>query len=673
MLWPEARRVTTLAVMCFLGCAAGRAEGAGEQPAGRYFTIRVVDDATGRGVPLVRLRTVHDVSYYTDSNGIVAFHEPGLTGKKVFFHVESDGYEFPKDGFGSRGRALDVQPGAEATLRIQRLNIAERLYRVTGGGIYRDSVLVGVPVPLKKPVLNGDVLGCDSVLTAVYRGRLYWFWGDTSRPGYPMGNFDASGATSSLPGSGGLDPDLGVDFEYFVDQTGFARRMAPVPGKGPTWLGGACVLREADGRERLITTYSKIESPMRTYERGWAEFDDEAAEFRRVKTYPVDAPAQPRGHPFRVDGGQREWFYFGSPLPLTRVEAGIDRQLDIDAYEAFTCATPDPTSSEPGVERGPDGAVRYRWRNGVAPSFQREQDDLKRRDLLAETETLVNPRDAETGKPWLLHSGSTYWSPYRQRWVVICGENFGTSLLGETWYAEGDTPVGPWVYARKIVSHEKYSFYNPKQHPEFAKEDGRIIYFEGTYTKWLSGAEATPRYDYNQIMYKIDLDDPRLILPVAVYDLAPPGRPQRLGTCEIARREGITRPCEVVFFTPDRPGPGTVPVYGTASAGEGSRLRIGMHGNPAAESAPPLFHAIRAGAAVSPAAVVALYEFRSANGDARAYGTSDEAPAGFTRSQEPLCFVWPSPTRLRFTPGAPPGSEEVWGPPAGDKKAAPRS
>ena len=33
----------------------------------RYFKIRVADDRTGRGVPLVELRTVHGTRYVTDS------------------------------------------------------------------------------------------------------------------------------------------------------------------------------------------------------------------------------------------------------------------------------------------------------------------------------------------------------------------------------------------------------------------------------------------------------------------------------------------------------------------------------------------------------------------------------------------------------------------------------
>lgn len=43
-----------------------------------YFKITVVDEETGRGVPLVELKTTSRVRSYTDSNGIVAFYEPEL-------------------------------------------------------------------------------------------------------------------------------------------------------------------------------------------------------------------------------------------------------------------------------------------------------------------------------------------------------------------------------------------------------------------------------------------------------------------------------------------------------------------------------------------------------------------------------------------------------------------
>ena len=55
------------------------------QPADRVFTITVVDEQSGRGVPLVELRTDNEIKYYTDSNGVVAFREPGLMDQDVFF------------------------------------------------------------------------------------------------------------------------------------------------------------------------------------------------------------------------------------------------------------------------------------------------------------------------------------------------------------------------------------------------------------------------------------------------------------------------------------------------------------------------------------------------------------------------------------------------------------
>ena len=103
-------------------------------------------------------------------------------------------------------------------------------------------------------------------------------------------------------------------------------------------------------------------------------------------------------------------------------------------------------------------------------------------------EVLAPLRDIETDAPIHSHGGSVYWNPYRRRWVMICGQAGGTSsYLGELWFAEADTPVGPWVYARKIITHDHYTFYNPTQHPFFDQDGGRLIYFEGTYTDTYSG------------------------------------------------------------------------------------------------------------------------------------------------------------------------------------------
>ena len=73
---------------------------------------------------------------------------------------------------------------------------------------------------------------------------------------------------------------------------------------------------------------------------------------------------------------------------------------------------------------------------------------------------------------------------------------------------------GPWKLATKIITHDQYSFYNPVHHAFLDQDGGRLIYFEGTYVNTFSGnKDATPRYNYNQIMYRLDLDDPRLKFP----------------------------------------------------------------------------------------------------------------------------------------------------------------
>ena len=86
--------------------AAEQESSSAQDSSKKYFKIQVVDRQTGRGVPLVELRTTNNTPYFTDSNGIVAYYEPGLMDREVFFFVESHGYEFQKDGFGFHGTRL---------------------------------------------------------------------------------------------------------------------------------------------------------------------------------------------------------------------------------------------------------------------------------------------------------------------------------------------------------------------------------------------------------------------------------------------------------------------------------------------------------------------------------------------------------------------------------------
>lgn len=476
------------------------------------FGIEVVDEQTGRGVPLVELTTTNGITYITDSAGLVAFDEPGLMNGRVFFHVKSHGYEFPKDGFGFRGAGLDIGPGGSAKIKIRRVNIAERLYRVTGEGIYRDSVLLGRQPPIREPLLNAQVTGSDSVVTAVYRGKLHWFWGDTNRAKYPLGLFHVPGATSELPAEGGLDPSRGVDLRYFVGEDGFARATCQMPGVGPTWIFGLAALPDANGRERLLAGYMKVKQPMTVYRRGIVQWDDDKNAFQRVSDFASDAPLYSEGQPLRVRDGDVDYLYFATPYPLVRVRATVESYCDLSQYEAYTCLKSGSTIENPEIDRDEAGRTQYSWKRGTPAVGPQEQNKLIKAGKLSKDEALLQLRDAATGREVIAHAGSVYWNDYRRRFVMIAHQTYGeSSFLGEVWYAEAPSPIGPWTKAVKIVTHDKYSFYNPKQHPYFDQDGGRIIYFEGTYTHTFSGNEhSTPRYDYNQVMYRLDLSDKRL-------------------------------------------------------------------------------------------------------------------------------------------------------------------
>jgi hypothetical protein len=477
-----------------------------------YFKIQVLDAATGRGVPLVELRTVNKASWWTDSNGIVAFNEPGLMDLEVYFHLQSPGYEMAADFLGNRGVKLKPVRGGHAEIRLQRLNIAERVYRITGQGIYRDSLLVGHPVPLRQPALNGQVMGQDTVIATLYRGKIHWFWGDTDRASYPLGNFGASGATSELPGRGGLDPGVGVELTYFVDESGFSRPMCVLPGKVMHWIEGPFTVQDERGTQRLVTRVANQAHLGDAESWDLMVFNDEKAVFEPMKHWDIHDPHE-SAHPFHARADGVEYIYL---FPNWRVRADWTRLVDLTNYEALTCVAGDGIfhRSDTEIDRDAAGRPRYSWKAGADRLHPNRVRELISAGKLKPDESWIDLLDFETGERLQAAGGSVCWNDYRQRWVMLNEP----SKAGEIWFAEADTPVGPWAYARRVVTHGEYNFYNPTQHTFFDQEGGRLIYFEGTYSDFFSGARAqTPRYDYNQIMYRLTLDDSRLILPVAVY------------------------------------------------------------------------------------------------------------------------------------------------------------
>lgn len=427
--------------------------------------IEVVEKGTGWPVPLVELRTTHLVRFVTDNAGVIAFDLPELMGRETWFDVIGNGYEVPKDGFGYRGVRLTPEPDKTLKIEVARTIIAKRLGRITGAGMFAESQKLGRELDWPE----SGVLGSDTVMNAVYRGKMFWLWGDTTLAHYPLGIFDSSSATSVVQPLKSFEPPLRLPLEYFRDDRGRPRGVAKMAGSGPTWLTAYVTLPDMAGQPHLVASYSKIKGLLEAYQWGLCVWNDATSNFDSLRVLWTKSdmspkpPPLPEGQPaFWKDEHGKEWVLFGNPFPKLRCPATFEAWQDAATWEVLK---PQPT-----VESASDG------------------------------------------KPVKPHTGHIAWNAYRKRWVTVFMQASGKpSAFGELWYAEADAPTGPWGKAVKVLSHANYTFYNPRIHPEFTVADSPILIFEGTYTmQFADKPHPTPRYDYNQILYRLDLDDPAL-------------------------------------------------------------------------------------------------------------------------------------------------------------------
>ena len=268
---------------------------------------------------------------------------------------------------------------------------------------------------------------------------------------------------------------------YWVGDEGFSRPMIPLPqAPGPIWVGGLFTMTDA-GRSHLFTRFTEINHDMSLAGDGLAEFDDDKAVFEPVCTYPKDHPLRPEGHPFQVVNGGQRFLYFQPTVmgafPLVRSLPDRAHLTDAASLEAFTCLAPGAryAGADTRLDRAPDGHLLWAWKKDTAALGEDQADALVSAGKMRPEERLTALRDIDTDQAVLSHGGSVFWNPYRKRWVMITTQTFGSpSFLGEVWFAEADTPVGPWLYAKRIATHGGYTFYNPTQHPFFDQE-GRAI------------------------------------------------------------------------------------------------------------------------------------------------------------------------------------------------------
>ncbi|MBK7927738.1 MAG: hypothetical protein IPJ98_09660 [Bryobacterales bacterium] len=114
--------------------------------------------------------------------------------------------------------------------------------------------------------------------------------------------------------------------------------------------------------------------------------------------------------------------------------------------------------------------------------------------------------DQATGQSFAGHATSVYWNHYLGCWLAVV-----QGPPGDVYLATAPAPEGPYSPARRVMQHTRYNFYWPTQLPYFDQDGGRRILIMGTYTQSFSDAAVkVPRYDYNQLVYGVSLDDPRL-------------------------------------------------------------------------------------------------------------------------------------------------------------------
>ncbi|NNE90987.1 MAG: hypothetical protein HKN23_05015, partial [Verrucomicrobiales bacterium] len=272
------QRITVL-LLLFAGLQAALAQEKEGKPES-LFRIDVVEEGSGWPVPLVELRTTHNVRFVSDNRGIIAFDLPELMGRDTWFSVKGHGYEVKADGFGYRGVKLKPTPGGKATVTVKRRLPARRIGRLTGGGLFGESQRFG----LEQDWEESGILGCDSVQVAEHDGKIFWAWGDTNLPRYPLGLFHMSSATTGPAPLKSFEPPLRLRFDYFQDADNRVRSVAEMPGKGPTWVSGYVSLPDQNGRSRLVGTYVKVRKFLEVYETGLCVWNEEKSVFVKHRT-----------------------------------------------------------------------------------------------------------------------------------------------------------------------------------------------------------------------------------------------------------------------------------------------------------------------------------------------------------------------------------------------------
>jgi hypothetical protein len=475
----EGRPFTTL-VFTLLAC---RLMAAGDvQP----YALQMVDEASGRGIPGVLASTANGLNFVSDSNGWIVVNEVGLMKQRVHLSIRSPGYAFPKDNFGIAGLAFDMMPGATIEVKLVRSNIAERMYRLTGQGIYRDSTILGQDVPLPYPNTMNGLLRLQYPQVTTYQGKLFWLWSEASQTVHPLPITRGVAATSDLPDTTGLDPTQGVHFNFWIDSTNLPMAMLPDTEVGLVQFDGLLSTADIMGAEHLVAHYRLLDSQGQCVEQGVAEFMADVRRFERISVLSADYPWQfPQGQAVRAKTDDGEHFYFATPHCTVRVPCSYESIITPGSYQALTWT---------------EAMGKVGWQSVAPPMSRSDENRWRSKGVINDDESRLTPVDSALGTSLTLTSGSVSWNEFRKAWITIAGQSDGS-----VWYLEAGSISGPWQKAVQIATHTNAGFESVQMVDGMEQQDQRVIYFMGTYRD-----AGMPRYDGNQLMYRLDLRDPRL-------------------------------------------------------------------------------------------------------------------------------------------------------------------
>ena len=225
----------------------------------------------------------------------------------------------------------------------------------------------------------------------------------------------------------------------------------------------------------------------------------------------------PEGHTFqRTDPAGATHVYFCQPYPWVRCVATVEGLKDPAHYEGYTCLAPGATRAGPAAGPGRRGASCPGWKARTPPLDFETQKKLIEAGSLSADEAPLRLKNVETGEEVRVSWGGRGLERLSQPvGLRVRGDVRRDVVAGGGLLRRGRCAGGAVDRGSQDRHARQVHVLQPPAPPVFRPGRWRrLIYFEGTYSRTFSGNPvATPRYDYNQVMYRLDLADPRLGLP----------------------------------------------------------------------------------------------------------------------------------------------------------------